>query len=744
MIGSSLPRLEDQRLLTGKGRFTANAKLSGQAVGMVLRSPEAHGRITRLDVGEAKQLPGILGILTAQDLDAMGAQPMPIASKTDSVDGTPFKTPPRPLLAKEIVRFVGDPIAFIIAESETEAQDALEAIDLDIDPLPAVTDPALSEDIACVYEEGDESAVAAVLETADRIVTLHQRHDRIAVSPIEPRAALGHYADGAYTLTTQTQGVHFVQRLVAETLGIAKEKLRVVTGDVGGSFGIKLMPYPEQSLVLFAAKHVGRPVLWVASRSESFLSDAHGRGQVGTATLALDKDGKILGLKADLKGDLGAYASAIGANVLTKGFFKTFGHAYHIPTIHCRVRVVHTNAAPTDAYRGAGKPEAQYLLERLIDKAGRLFNGDALSVRSRNLIPADAMPYAAANGFTYDSARFEDLMTHALDAADWAGAKARKTHDASQGLRRGIGLSNYLHLTGGSPSEHSEVRLLTDGFVEVLTGVQASGQGHETAFATLVANLLKITPNRVRVFEGDTDRLDRGGGTGGSSSLTIAGVSITKATDKLIEEMRKAAAESLETAPQDLELTDGGAFHVVGTDRQIAFPALAASVPEGEESLCGMADSDHEIQTVPHGTCIVEVVIDPETGALNVDRVTAVDDLGVRLNPAIAEGQIHGGLAQAIGQALQEQVVFDPESGQLLTGSFMDYRLPRASDLPDFTLIADDQPTGVNALGMKGVGELSSIGGIAAAMNAVCDALESPDLEMPMTPQKIWQALHSG
>ena len=743
MTRKALPRFEDARLLTGRGRFTANANLPGQAVAMVLRSPEAHGRITKLDISGATEVEGVLTILTAAVLDKIGAKPMPVRAVIDSTDGTPFKTPPRDLLARDVVRFVGDPIAFIVAETEAAAQDAIEAIELDIEPLPAVTDPERSEDVACVYEEGDASAVEAAIAQAAHVVTLYQRHDRIAVSPIEPRSALGQYVDGKYTLTTQTQGVHFVQRLVAETLNIPKERLRVVTGDVGGSFGIKLMPYPEQSLVLFAAKLVGRPVLWTSTRSEAFLSDAHGRGQVGTGTLALDGEGKILALKADLKGDLGAYASAIGANVLTLGFFKTFGHAYHIPAIFCRVTVVHTNAAPTDAYRGAGKPEAQYLMERLINKAGRLFNGDALSVRRRNLIPAEAMPYPAANGFTYDSARFETVMNHALEAGDWAGFAARKAVDASKGLKRGIGLSNYLHLTGGSATEHSEVRLLEDGNIEVLTGIQASGQGHETAIATLVSERLRIDATRVNVIEGDTARLDRGGGTGGSSSITIAGVSILKATDRLIEAMREAASENLETAPQDLELAEGG-FQVVGTDRRIDLPALAAAVPESEERICGMADSDHEIQTVPHGTCIVEVVVDPETGWLDVDRVLAVDDLGVRLNPGIAEGQIHGGLAQAIGQALQEQVVFDPESGQLLTGSLMDYRLPRAGDFPDYQLIADDVPTQVNDLGMKGVGELSSIGGIAAAMNAVCDALDAPDLDMPMTPQKIWSAIQQG
>ena len=743
MTRPASPRFEDSRLLTGRGRFTGNVKLPGQTVGMVLRSPEAHGHITNLDVTDAREIDGVLAILTAADLDAMGACPMPARSKPDSTDGTPFQSPDRHLLAKDTVRFVGDPVAFIVAETEAAALDALEAIELDIEPLPAITDPAQSDDVACIYEEGDAAAVAEAHAKAAHIVTLYQRHDRIAVSPIEPRAALGVYEGGTYTLTTQSQGVHFIQNLVSDSLGIPKETLRVITGDVGGSFGIKLMPYPEQSLVLLGAKATGRPVLWTSSRSEAFLSDAHGRGQVGTATLALDTEGKILALSAELKGDLGAYTSAIGANVLTAGFYKTFGHAYHIPAIHCRITVVHTNAAPTDAYRGAGKPEAQYLVERLIDKAGCVFNGDALSVRQRNLIPADAMPYTAANGFTYDSARFETVMNHALAEADWEGFAARKAADAEHGLKRGIGLSNYLHLTGGSPTEHSEVRLLEDGDIEVLTGVQASGQGHETAFATLVGERLGVDPARVRVIEGDTARLDRGGGTGGSSSITIAGVSILKATDRLIDAMREAAANSMETAPSDLEFAEGG-FRVVGTDKRIDLPALAATVPTEEENLCGMADSDHEIQTVPHGTCVVEVVIDPETGWLEVDRVTAVDDLGARLNPGIAEGQIHGGLAQAIGQALHEQVVFDPDSGQLLTGSLMDYRLPRAGDLPDFKLVADDVPTAVNDLGMKGVGELSSIGGIAAAMNAVCDALDTPDLDMPMTPQKIWDAIRQS
>jgi carbon-monoxide dehydrogenase large subunit len=740
--GKAVGRIEDRRLLTGRGRFVEDLRLPGMAHAVAVRSPVACGRLADVDTAEAWRMPGVLTILTGADLDRLGCRPMPCAAAHDGTDGTPFRSPERPLLAKERVRFVGDPVAFVVAETEAQALDAAEAVlvDVDEDAVP-VTDPAASEDVAVVWEEGDAAAVTAALEKAAHVIRIRQTSPRVSVAPIETRSALGVFEDEAYTLYTQTQGVHFMRRMMAATLGEPEAAIRVVTGDVGGSFGIKLMNYPEQSLVLAAARLTGRPVRWVESRSEAFLTDAYGRGQASEAALAVDQEGKILALQVDSAGDMGAYASALGVGVLTKGFTKTLGHVYHLPVHHVRVRAVYTNAAPTDAYRGAGKPEAQYLLERLIDKAGRETGIGPLEIRRRNLIPETAMPYRAANGFTYDSARFEVLMDTALKAADWDGFPARRAESEAAGLKRGIGVGLYLHLTGGSPTEASEVLLQPDGSILILTGVQASGQGHETAFAQLVADRLQIDMDRIRVVEGDTAQVKTGGGTGGSSSLPIAGVTILKATDAMLENARALAAEQLETAAADLEYAEGG-FTVAGTDRRLTLTDLAAALPEEREKLCGgTAESDHEIQTVPHGAYVAEVTVDPETGFVRLESLTAADDLGRRLHPQIAEGQIHGGLAQAIGQALFERTVLDPDTGQLLSGSLMDYQLPRAGDLPNFDLHADDRPTEVNPLGMKGAGEIACIGGPAAVVNAVCDALGDPDLDQPLTPERVWQAL---
>lgn len=740
-IGTSLPRVEDYRLLTGKGRFVEDLRLPNMAHAVVFRSPIAHGRILQLDVAEASRLPGILGILTGADLDRLDCRPMPCTAAHDGSDGQPFQSPTRDLLAREIVRFVGDPIAFIVAETEAAALDALEMIEADFEELTPVTDPATSQDIAVLWEEGDATAVAEAFEAAARVVEIEQRNDRVCVTPIETRSALGNYQDGAYTLFTQTQGVHYMRKMMAHTLNVDPDAVRVVTGDVGGSFGIKIVNYPEQSLVLAASKKFGRPIRWVGSRSESFLTDAYGRGQVGKAALALDDTGRIKALKVDTAGDMGAYASGLGVGILTKGFTKTLGHVYDIPVLHVSIRAAFTNAAPTDAYRGAGKPEAQYLVERLVDKAAVETGLGALEFRRRNVVPEAKMPYQAANGFIYDSARFEHVMDEGARAADWTGFPQRKAESAARGMKRGIGIGLYLHLTGGSAQERSEILLQPDGTILVLTGVQASGQGHETAFAQLLADKLEIDPQRIHILEGDTDQIATGGGTGGSSSLPIAGVTMMKAADDFLENARNLAAEALETAAVDLEYGQGG-FTIIGTDRRITLSEIAATPSEEMEQLCGgTAESDHEIQTVPHGAYIAEVEIDPETGFVRLDRFTAADDLGVRLNPMIAEGQIHGGIAQAIGQALQERTVFDEETGQLLSGSFMDYQIPRAGDLPFFTLQDTDTPTDINILGMKGAGEIASIGVPAAVVNAVADALGHTDIGMPLTPERVWTYL---
>lgn len=747
-IGRSTPRVEDRRLLTGAGRFVEDvrppASLGAALAAAVVRSPVAHGRIAAIELDDARAVDGVVKIYTAEELAALGVQEMPCLTKIDSADGTPFHAPPRYPLARETVRFVGDPVVFIVAESEAAAQEAAEAVFVDIEDLDPVVDPKASSEIGYVWEDGDRAATEAAFAQAAQVVSLSDVvNNRVVITPIETRSALAWVdpSDGGAVLTTQTQGVHFVRRTVAGTLGLAEESLRVVTQDVGGSFGMKLMNYPEQTLVVAAARDLGRPVRWVSGRTEAFLSDAHGRDQISDAELALDAAGNILGLRCRTLGNIGAYASALGPGVLSKGFAKTLGHCYRVPVLHLTATGVYTNTAPTDAYRGAGKPESEYLVERLIEAAARARGEDPIAFRRRNLVTAEEHPYKAANGFTYDSADFPAVMEKAVEVSDRAGFPDRRKASEAEGKRRGWGIGLYLHLTGGDPAETSEVILERDGTVTVLTGVQASGQGHETAFAQLVAGRLEIEIERVRVVEGDSARISRGGGTGGSSSLPIAATTIARATESMLDAARELAAEALEAATGDLEY-GAGRFTIKGTDRTIDLAQLAERLLEEKAGQCaGLADAEGEFQTVPHGAYVAEVEIDPDTGVVRLDRLVCVDDLGVRLNPMIAEGQLHGGLAQGIGQALTERTVYDPESGQMLSASLMDYCLPRADDLPAFEMHAADIPTTANPLGMKGAGEVGCIGAPAAVINAVCDALDLEHIDMPATPERVWRAL---
>lgn len=745
--GQPLPRLEDKRLLTGQGNYVEDIRLPGMAHAVMLRSPVAHAKISKIDLDDARDVPGVLAIYTGKDVVEAGLKPLPCKTPIDSADGTPFKARLRLPLSVDEVRFVGDAVAMIVAETPEAALDALELIDVDYDDLDHCVEPAKSDDVAFNWSMGDRTAVETAMDAAAHVVSIMATANRVVISPLETRSAVGEYdsATGHYTLHTQTQGVHFMRNVVAETLGVSEDQLRVITKDVGGSFGMKLVNFPEQSMVLFASKDLGRPVRWVASRQDAFLTDAHGRDDVSTATAAFDGQGKILGLRIDNIGNIGAYASALGPSIVSTGFAKPAGHVYHLPALHITSKGVYTNMAPTDAYRGAGKPESVALVERLLDKAAREIGIDRVELRRCNLIPESAMPYKAANNNTYDSARFEVVLDQALQAGDWAGFEARRAAAAANGLRRGIGVGLYLHLTGGDAGpELSEVIVTTEGEVLVKTGVQASGQGHETAFAQLVADRLEIDPSRIRIIEGDTEEVAQGGGTGGSSSLPIAATTITRATANLLENARGLAADHLEASPLDLEYSKGG-FAVVGTDKSVSLFELAADLSEEKAGQCaGLAHFEGDHQTVPHGAYVAEVEIDPETGRVRLDKFTAVDDLGRRLNPLIANGQLHGGLAQGIGPVFLENTVYDPDSGQMLSGSFMDYCLPRADDLPDFDLVEADVPTEANSLGMKGAGEVGCIGAPGAVMNAIADALGHDDIDMPATPERIWRALQKG
>ncbi|RVU38019.1 xanthine dehydrogenase family protein molybdopterin-binding subunit [Hwanghaeella grinnelliae] len=746
-IGRSVPRLEDARLLTGHGRFVEDLHKDGIAHAVMVRSPVAHAKLRNVDVDAAKSAPGVLAVLTGADIQAAGLNPLPCITPQNSSDGTPFRSPPRHALPAETVRHVGEAVVMVVAETEELARDAAELIDIDYDDLSAHTDTASANDTAFDCIAGDTDSVDQAMARASHVVSIEGVvNNRVIVSPIETRSYLGEFdsSSGRYTLFTQSQGVHLIRRLVAETLNIDEANLHVITPDVGGSFAAKLMNYPEQTLVLHAAKVLGRPVRWVSTRGEACLSDAHGRDQVSRADLALDNEGNFLGLKVETKGALGAYASALGPSIIGPGFAKVAGHNYSIPAITVRSVGVYTNTAPTDAYRGAGKPEVIYLVERLVEKAARELGMDRAALRRRNLVPETAMPYKAATGFVFDSGNFAHVYDLALEASDWAGFDARRAASEAKGLKRGISICPTLHLTGGTPNEASELEVTAAGEVLVKTGVQASGQGHETAFAQLVAQRLEIPMEKVVVVEGDSDRVKIGGGTGGSSSLPIAATTIDRATTNLIQNGMEGAAEILEAAATDITYADG-AFTVVGTDRRVGLFELTQKLEErGLPGCAGGAAFEGNHQTVPNSAHVCEVELDPETGHVTIQQYVSADDLGVKLNPMIAEGQVHGGIAQGIGQAWLEHTVYEDDSGQLLTGSFMDYCLPRASDLPMFTLVDGSMETKINHLGMKGVGELGTNGGLAPFMLALYDAMGTDTVEMPATPEKVWRALQAG
>jgi len=741
---SEVPRLEDQRLLTGTGRYLEDLNLPGQLHAYVLRSPHAHARIRAMDVTGALEQPGVAAVITGKDLDAAGIGAMPCRTPVTSRDGSPMRAPARPVLAAGTVRYAGDGVAMVVAESLNRARTAAECIEIEFEELGADVDLATGGEVCFDWEKGDARAADAAFAGAYRIVSIRAINNRLVVSPIETRGALGVYeaGDDRYCLYTQSQGVHLIRDVIADSIfHVDREKIRVVTGDVGGSFGMKLVVYPEQPLVLFASKLTGRPVKWVSDRSEAFLTDAHGRDHVSEACVALDAKGKFLGMKAHVRANLGAYLSTLGPLIPTDALAKVFGYVYDVPALYLRVEGILTHTTPLDAYRGAGKPEINYLIERLVERAARESGIDRVEIRRRNLIPAAAMPYTNALGFTWDTGDFAAVLDRALALSEWAGFESRRAESAARGMKRGIGLGLYLHATGGSPGEVSQVELMPDETVAVRTGTQSSGQGHETAFAMIVAGRLGIPLDRVRVVQGDTRALGSGGGTGGSSSLPIGAATIERAAARMIDAAKQLASESLEAAAADIEYGNGR-FRIAGTDVSVGLFELAPKLETNPGGCLGEAGFEGENLTCPNGAYVCEVEVDPETGRTAILAYTAVDDLGVVLHPLIAEGQIHGGLAQAIGQALLEGAVYDTDSGQLLSGSFMDYCLPRADDIPAFRGEQVGAPSINNPLGMKGAGEAGTIGGCAPVINAIADALGHDHIEMPATPQRVWRALN--
>lgn len=756
-LGKPLRRLEDPRLLTGGGRFTQSIAATGALHALFLRSPHAHARIRSIVTATARAMPGVAAIFTAADTVAAGLGHNPCVVEIKDSQGRRHIEPPRLPMAPDRVRHVGEIVAMIVADSLDRARDAAEAIEIDYESLPAVItgDAALAPgapqlhdmapgNLVCDWRKGDEAAVGAAFGRAAHVARVTFRANRILAGYMETRAALAQWDDAAQrlTLTTPSQGVHVLHRVLCDNiLKIPRERLRVVTEDVGGGFGPKLPPYPEQSLVCFAALQLKRAVRWTQERSEHHLADTHARDLLATAELALDAEGRFLALRIDAVANFGAYVSTVNPTIPTAGMAKVLTCLYDIPAAHIAMRCAFSNTAPVDAVRGAGKPEALVLVERLVDVAARETGRDPVALRRLNLVRKDAFPYRTALGYTYDSGDYAALMDELLRAGDDAGYAARRAASAAKGLRRGRGFACHLHGSGGWGDETSIVTVGTDGVIEARTGTQSQGQGHATAYAQIVAATFGVDVSRVRIVQGDSARIPRGGGTGGSSSTIVSGTTMKRAVDTVIAKGREAAGDVLEAAALDIEYRDGG-FTVVGTDRRIALFELAARVG----GLEGKADFADKVETWPTGIALSEVEVDPETGSVRLDRFVAAVDVGTVVNPLLLAGQLHGGYAAGIGQALLEDARYD-ESGQLIAATLMDYAMPRAADLPMFEHAIASTPSPNNILGIKGVGELPTNGAPGCIANAVIDALAADGVahvELPMTSQRVWAALRAA
>jgi len=762
-------RAEDAPLLTGRGRFTDDLAVLGEAHAAFVRAPVAHARIRGIDVVAARNMPGVLDVITGRELADDGIGAIPPLVLLPGRGGKPMFGPAMPVLAAECVRYVGEPVAIVVAETAPQAQDAAEAVALDFDDLPAVSNvtraqdpdapaiwPEAPDNLSLDWEDGDTAAVEAAFRRAAHVARVRLQDTRVAPSTLEPRSAIGQWDEttGRYTLIACTQGVAIVRKILAENVfKVPLDQIRVLTYDVGGGFGMKVQAYSEHAALLIAARRVERPVKWRASRLESFLGDTHGRDGALEGELALDKDGNFLALRVRTAVGIGAYASTYAAVIATNNTKNCLSSVYRIPAIHINAKMVLTNAAPLGPYRGAGRPEAIYLIERLIDMAANEMQIDRVALRRRNMIPPSALPYHAPNSPVYDSGEFEAVLDKALALADWNGFGARRAASEKAGRLRGIGMCCFLEVAGGSPlQEIADLRFENDGKVALRTGAQAMGQGQMTVMPRLVARRLGIAPENVRVIQGDSDQVPGGLPTVASRSTMMAGGAIVLVCDEAIEKGKRLAGHFLETAAADLEYTDGK-FRVTGTDREIPILELARRARVTKElpaELAGGLDTVATFATqhmsFPNGCHICEVEIDPETGTVSVVGYAAVDDVGNILHETIVEGQIHGGVAQGLGQVLGEEVIYSND-GQLLTASFMDYMLPRADDLPALKVGHHSAPCTTNPLGVKGAGESGVAGSLPSAVNAVLDALASrgvANLDLPMTPQRIWAALRAA
>jgi aerobic carbon-monoxide dehydrogenase large subunit len=765
-IGQPVLRTEDPVLVRGEGRFTDDVSVSGQLYAVMVRSRHAHGIIKKIDTEAARRMKGVLGVYTGADLAAAGYGTLKCIVPFKNRDGSEMKKPPRPALATDKVRFVGDPVAFVVADTLNCAKDAAEAVELDIEPLPAVTDPeeALNAEAPQLYDDvpgnvaldyhfGNTEAVDAAFAQAAHVTRLKLVNNRVVVNAMEPRSAVGAYDNGRFTLHTCSQGVVGMKGNIASLMNVEPKQVRVISGNVGGSFGMKAAPYPEYLCVLHAARALKRPVKWTDERSGSFVSDSHGRDHRVTAELALDREGHFLAVRLTIVGNMGGFLANVGPMPSTQNAVKNVQSVYRTPLVEVSTKCVFTNTTHVSAYRGAGRPEGNYYMERLIDTAAAEMEIDRLELRRRNHIRQREMPFKAVMNGIYDSGEFATIMKKAIDAADAKGFRQRKRESRRRGKLRGLGIGSYLEVTAPPSKELGGIVFEADGTVTILTGTLDFGMGHATPLAQVLHQQLGIPFDKIRLMQTDSDRLATGGGSGGSKSLMHSGTALVEASAKVIDQGKLIASHVLEASAGDIEFNNGR-FVIAGTDRAVGIMELAAKLRSGinlPDGLPTSLDVNHVsdgpgASAYPNGCHVCEVEIDPETGIVEVVKYSAINDFGTVVNPMIVEGQLHGGVVQGIGQALMERTVYDSE-GQLLTGSYMDYALPRAVDAPMFDVANHPVPAKTNLLGVKGCGEAGCAGSLTSIMNAVTDALSDygiRHIDMPVTPYRVWQAIQAA
>ncbi len=762
-IGQTATRYEDDRLLSGEGRYVEDVYIEGQCYAAFVRSPHAHAKITSIDTADASSLPGVLAIYTVADLKAEGIGDIPCMAPASNKDGSNCIMPPRPALAEDRVRYVGDAVAVVIAESRLQALDAVEAVWIDYDLLPAVveTNQAMADNANLVWgeaaknqcfdwEDGDADATNKAFAEASHVVELELVNNRLVPTSMETRGAVAAIEEGTgrLTLCVSCQGVHVMRSLLAtQIFNVAEEDIHVTCNDVGGGFGMKIFLFPEYVCQLFAARKLGRAVKWISERSEAFMSDSHGRDHVSHLKVALDSDAKILGLQVNTVANLGAYLSNFAPFVATSAGVPMLVGCYAVPTAYVEVQGVFTNTSPVDAYRGAGRPEAIYAIERLLDVAAFDLGISPDEIRKRNFIREEQMPFSTPLGSNYDSGNFQQNLEDALKLSNWDDFESRRKAAKSRGKLLGIGLASYIERCAGGSPEQARLEVANDGHITLYIGTLSNGQGHETAFRQILCERLGVAFEEVSIVQGDSDLIETGGGTMGSRSVPVGGAAISSVSEKIIEKAKLIAAELLETAISDVEF-DNGVFRIIGTDRVQTFHEVAKAAATDDDVAFDEKESfAPEEATYPNGTHVCELEIDKATGKIEIVDYTVVDDFGHVINPLLLEGQVHGGIGQGLGQALLESCQYESDSGQLLSASFMDYTMPRADDFPPIRFDLNKVPCKTNPLGIKGAGEAGAIGAPPAIINAIVNALKDQGVrhvDMPVTPNRLWNIMQSA